>query len=325
MIMNADGSQSKQITEDRLHVTDAVFSPKDDTVYYIAMPAEDYKKAEGETKEGYDLYVIDRNGNEGKQVTDKDYFTMNDLSISKDGATLYYSLFEGSKEQLYSLKIDENKESKEEVTEGISGDMYSSIFSQDKKFLAYTAVTEESKNSSLFEYELYSKNSETNEIKRLTNLKKNIQSPVFFNKTTKIGFLAYKNWPNDPEEYQLMTVSVDGEKPEVIDLNLPASEENHWMMKTADFLLSEASIAVYYVLFLGGITVYLQRNSGRVFFPALISIGLAVLVFISSFVLAAMINPWYGVALSMVAITILMSSILLMLFALIVKRFVKPI
>ncbi|MBO1512736.1 DUF5050 domain-containing protein [Metabacillus bambusae] len=323
MIMDADGSNSKQLTEESLHVSDAVISPVGDTIYYIAMPAEDYKKAEGETKEGYDLFAVSMNGKEGMQLTNKDHFSMNNLSVSNDGQQLFYSLFE-TKEELYAFTINEKKELKVGAAAGISDDMYSAVFSQDKKLLAFTAVSEESKNSSLFEYELYLRNTESNETKQLTHLKKNVQSPVFFHHTNNIAFLEYKNWPGDPEQYQLMTVSIEGEEPVPIDLELPASEENHWFIKTVDFLLSDAAIAVYYVLFLGGITVYLQRNSGKVFLPAYISIGLAVLIFISSFVIGAMTNPWFGIGLAMVAITVFICSILLLVFAFIVKRIVKP-
>jgi Tol biopolymer transport system component len=325
MIMDADGSNSKRLTEENQHVSDAVFAPNGETVYYIAMPAEDVKKAEGETKEGLDLYTVEINGSGGKQLTDKDHFTMDDLSISNDGEELSYRLYDGNKEQIYSFSLIDNKEAKSEVAAGISGDMYSTTLSDDKKLLAYTTVSEESKNSSLFEYELYIKDMGKNETKRLTNFKTNIESPVFFHHSKKIAFLHYQNWPSNPEKYQVMTVSVDGEEPVLIDVNLPDSEEHQWFMKTVDFILSEASIAVYYVLLLGGITVYLRRISGRVFLPALISLSLAVLIFISSFIVATMTDPWFGIGLVMVAMTIFLCSILLLLFAFVVKRIVKPL
>jgi hypothetical protein len=287
------------------------------------MPAEDYKKAEGETKEGYDLFAVNMNGKEGKQLTNKDHFTMNNLSISNDGKQLFYSLYE-TKEELYAFTISEKKELKVEAAAGISDDMYSAVFSQDKKLLAYTAVSEESKNSSLFEYELFIRDIETNETNQLTHLKKNIQSPVFLHQTNNIAFLEYKNWPGDPEQYQLMTVSIDGGEPVLIDLELPTSEENNWFIKTIDFVLSDIAIAVYYVLLLGGVTVYLQRNSGKVFLPSYISIGLAVLIFISSFVISAITNPWFGIALAMVALAVFICSLILLAFAFIVKRIVKP-
>jgi Tol biopolymer transport system component len=323
MIMDADGSNSELLTEESLHVSDAVFSPESDTIYYIAIPAEDYKKAEGETKEGYDLFAVNMNGKEGKQLTNIDHFTMNNLSISNDGKQLFYSLYE-TKEELYAFTISEKKELKVEAAAGISDDMYSAVFSQDKKLLAYTAVSEESKNSSLFEYELFIRDIETNETNQITHLKKNIQSPVFLHQTNNIAFLEYKNWPGDPEQYQLMTVSIDGGKPVLIDLELPTSEENNWFIKTIDFVLSDIAIAVYYVLLLGGVTVYLQRNSGKVFLPSYISIGLAVLIFISSFVISAITNPWFGIALAMVALTVFICSLILLAFAFIVKRIVKP-
>lgn len=324
MMMNADGSEPKSITTDRLHVTDAIFSPTSETVYYIAMPAEAANKAEGETKEGYDLYSLNLNETEAVQLTDKDHFSMNDLSISEDGAELYYSLF-NEREQLYSYSVKEKKETKADAVDGIKGDIYASSFSKGAKYLAYVTVSEESKNESLFEYELYSKKLETSKTKKLTELKSNVQSPVFFHKTDKIAFLHYENWSSLPEEYQLMTVAVDGGKPEAIDLKLPTAEKSHWFMKTIEYLLSDAVISVYYIVLIGAITVYLRLHSKKVYIPSLISLGLAVFIFITSFVVGSTINPWYGIGLAMVAIALFLCSLLLLLFAFVVKKVIKPL
>ncbi|KKI89615.1 hypothetical protein WQ54_24995 [Bacillus sp. SA1-12] len=324
MIMNADGSGAKRLSDKKLHVSDAFFSPKGDMLYFIAMPAEDFQKAKGETKEGYDLYEVSIPNGQQKQLTDKDHFTMTDLSVSQDGAELYYSLFDGNRQQLYVYSLDEKTESLAKEAAELKGDLYSTVFSDDRKQLAYTTVTEESKESSLFEYELFVKDTETDDIKRLTNLHGNIQSPVFFQHGEKIAFLHYSNWPKEPATFQLMTVAVNGEEePIEIDLNLPASTENHFVMKTMDFLFSDLAIAVYYVLLLGACTVYLHRHSGKVFMPSYLSLSLAILIFISSFVVAAITNPWYGIGLSMIACCVFFCSLLLFLFALLVKKYGK--
>lgn len=324
MMMNADGSEAKSITTDRLHVTEAIFSPTSETVYFIAIPAVAANKAEGETKEGYDLYSLDLNETEAVQITDKDHFSMNDLSISEDGTELYYSLFD-EREQLYSYSVKEKKETKVAAVDGIKGDIYASIFSRGAKYLAYVAVSEESKKESLFEYELYSKNLETNETKKLTELKSNIQSPVFFHQSDKIAFLHYENWSSLPEEYQLMTVAVDGGDPKPIDLELPTAEKSHWFKKTIEYLFSDAVISVYYIVLIGAVTIYLRLRSKRVFIPSIISLGLAVFLFIASFVVGSTMNPWFGIGLAMVSIALFLCSLLLLLFAFVVKKVIKPL
>lgn len=319
-VMSHDGSDAKRLSLDGLHVTDAVFAPDNESVYFVAMLASEVGKVEGETKEGYDLYQVNRQNGQVDQLTDKDHFSMNDLSISSDGKTLYYSIFE-SNEQLVAYSLEERTETS---AAQISGDVYSSVLSEDGTLLAYTAVTEESKNSSLFQYELFVKNTESNKTNQLTDLKANVSSPVFFHGVDKVAFLQYKNWPEEPEEYELMTVSLTGEhEPEKIDLKLPASSEKYFVPKTINFLLSEQAIAVYYILFFVGLILMAQQKSGKVYLPSFISLALSVLTFVGSFVIGFFTNPWYGIGLGIVAVTMFFCSLLLLIFSFIIKRSTK--
>ncbi|MFD2215198.1 DUF5050 domain-containing protein [Metabacillus endolithicus] len=317
MVMNKDGSHQKRVTDDSLHVTDAVFSPKGDILYFTAMLSSEINKMEGETREGYDLYKINSDGTNLEQLTDQDHFTMSELSISEDGEELYYSLFQAHEEPTaFSLK-----DKTESPVVSVKKDIYSSVLSKDKKFLAYTAVTKKSLNSSLFKYELYLQNIETTETKRLTNLNKNIQSPVFLHHENKLAFLEYTNWPGDPENYRLMTVSFEGGDEQEISLNLPSSTDRHLAMKTVYFLLSnEVATAIYYVLFFVGLILLTHIRSGKVFRPSFISLGLSLLFFIGSFAIGAITNPWYGIWLAMVAVAMFICSLVLVLFSYVVSK-----
>ncbi|UGB30858.1 MULTISPECIES: TolB family protein [Bacillaceae] len=320
MVMNKDGSHQKRVTDDSLHVKDAVFSPSGETLYFTAKLSSEINKMEGETKEGYDLYKINRDETDLEQLTDQDHFTMNELSISVDGEELYYSLYEVN-EQLTAFSLKDQTETR---VADVNKDMYSSILSKDKKLLAYTAVTKASLNSSLFKYELYLQDLDTTETKRLTNLNKNIQSPVFFHHENKLAFLEYTNWPSDPENYRLMTVSFEGGDEQEINVNLPSSTNRHLAMKTVYFLLSnEVATAIYYVLFFVGLILLTQRRSGKVFQPSFISLGLSLLFFIGSFAIGAITNPWYGIWLAMVAVAMFICSLVLVLFSYIVSKMRK--
>ncbi|MBU7594270.1 hypothetical protein [Metabacillus halosaccharovorans] len=317
-VMNRDGSDANGLTLDGLHVTDAVFASDNETIFFTAMLASEVGKLEGETKEGYDLYQVDRQSGQIGQLTDKDHFSMNNLSISTDGETLYYSLFESNEQPVaYSLE----KKTETPVVQ-VNGDMYSSVFSEDGSLLAYTAVTDQSKNSSLFHYELFVKIVESNKVKQLTDLQANVQSPVFLHKTDYIAFLQYENWPEEPEYFQLMTVSLEGDvKPELIELDLPGSSETYIIPKTIEFLLSEQAIAVYYVLFFVGLILVAKRRSGKVYLPSLVSLALSVLTFVGSFIVGFLANPWYGIGLSIVAITMFVCSLFLIVVSFSIKRF----
>ncbi|MBM7605237.1 Tol biopolymer transport system component [Metabacillus crassostreae] len=319
---NIDSGSSVQLTDSTLHVADALFSTTGESIYFIGIIAEEFKKAEGETKEGFDLYQIDIASKEVTQLTDNDHFSMTNLSISKDGKNIYYSLFKNT-EQLYSYNLEDKIETP--VDEESKRDVYSSVLSYDNKYLAYTAVSEESENTSLFKYELFVKDLESNETSRLTDLQTYVQSPTFFNKTNNLIFLEYKNWPEEPENYQLMTMSLTDEAPSPLDLELPESQKSHLFMKLVDLFVSEAALAIYYIVFFGCFIVLSQRRSRKVFLPFFISLGLAVVLFISSFVVAALSNPWYGIAIAMVAAAMVGCSLVLLLLTFIVKKIMKPI
>jgi disulfide bond formation protein DsbB len=47
------------------------------------------------------------------------------------------------------------------------------------------------------------------------------------------------------------------------------------------------------------------------------------LIFIASFVVGAMTNPWYGLGLAIIALIVFAFTLLLLIFAFIVKRIVK--
>jgi len=317
-VMNHDGSHAERLTIEGLHVTDAIFAPDNEMIYFIAMIASEVGKAEGETKEGYDLYQVDRRSGQVVQLTDKDHFSMNNLSISADGEILYYSLFD-SKEQLVAFSLEKKTET---PVVKANEDMYSSVLSKDGTLVVYTAVSEESKNSSLFTYELYVKNLKNNKTDQLTDLHTHVQSPVFLHETDKIAFLQYQNWPEEPEQNQLMTVSLSADdEPEMVELDLPASSENNFIPKTIEFLLSEKAIAVYYVLFFVGLILVALRKSGKVYLPSFVSLGLSALFFVGSFVIGALTNPWYGIWLAMVALTMFICSLFLVLLSFILQRF----
>ena len=319
-LMNQDGSNAKRMALADLHVTDAVFAPDNESIYFVAMLASEVDKMEGETKEGYDLYQVDRQSGQVNQLTDQDHFTMDDLSISPGGETLYYSVFENN-EQFVAYSLEKKTET---PVVQVNEDMYSSVLSEDGTLIAYTAVSEESKDSSLFQYELFIKNLEDNKTTQVTDLQTYVQSPVFLHDTDEIAFLQYENWPNEPAEHQLMTVSLTGEDdPESVKLNLPVSSENQFVPKTIEFLLSEKAIVVYYVLFFIGLILLAQRKSGKVYVPSFVSLGLSVLTFASSFVIGFLTNPWYGIWMAMVALTMFICSLFLVLVSFFIQRFTR--
>ncbi|MGG3801323.1 TolB family protein [Metabacillus fastidiosus] len=318
-IINRDGTDSVKLTDNKSHVEQAIFSPAGDKIYYIAMSAKDFGKMEGETQEGLDLFSLSLKDGKQKQLTNKDHFSMNSLFISKNGNTIFYTEFDGQYEKLRSLVLNDSVE-RLHIPEQSLHNIYNGQLSADESKLAYTDVSPQSTDS--FEYELFLNDLKTKKTEQLTKLKKSISSPVFFHHSNKIAFLKQTNWPAYLAEYELNVINTDDHKIKTVPLKIKSEEKNLFFIKTLDLILSNTyTIAGLYLLLLGLLTVYFHKRSRKAFLPGIISISLAILAFISSFIVSAITNPWIGIAIGMIALALFICSIIILAFAFFFKRF----
>ncbi|MEC2075051.1 hypothetical protein [Metabacillus fastidiosus] len=321
-IINRDGKDSVKLTDNKSHIEKAIFSPADDTIYYTAMPAKDVGKMEGETQEGLDLFSLSLKDGKQKQLTNKDHFSMNSLFISKNGNTIFYTEFNGEYEKLQALVLNDSVE-RLHIPEQSSHNIYNAQLSADESKLVYTDVSKQS-SGSLYEYELFLTDLKTKKTEQLTKLKKSISSPFFFHHNNKIAFLKQTNWPANLAEYELNVINTDDHKIKRVPLKIENEEKNLFFIKILDRILSNTfTITGLYVLLLGLLTVYFHRRSRKTFLPGIISISLAILAFISSFIVSTITNPWIGIAIGMIALALFICSIIILAFAFFFKRFAK--
>lgn len=124
---------------------------------------------------------------------------MENLALSQDGKTIYYTLFEMNREVITAFSLEEGSEKDAPGSNKLPEESYYIIYSPDESKLAYTTISEESFDSSLFKYELFLLDIESGKSKRLTNLESSVVSPKFFMSENKIAFLENTNWPLDPK------------------------------------------------------------------------------------------------------------------------------
>ncbi|GIN21236.1 TolB family protein [Siminovitchia fordii] len=326
-VMNQDGSEARQLTHHGFHVTDAIFSHDGETIFFVAVEAEEYRKGE-ESREGFDLFSVDAEGGHIQKLTDADHFSMNNLSLSPDGQNIYYSEFDGLNERIYSYSLESGKvNTKPSILPAKIANKQSfnePQLSPSGKQLAFTDVSRESQEKSLFKYDLFLLNLETKKMERLTDLKKAVTSPVFFHKENKIAFLENTNWPDEPAEYQLMILNVTTHSLEAVKLDTPQSKGGNRFIQMLNHTVNSLTLAILYMLLLSLLSVYLHYYyPGKMYLPVTVSLAIGILAFISSFAVAAMVNPWYGIGLGMLAAGILGCSFIVVLFILIFKRFAK--
>ncbi|MFJ7736465.1 DPP IV N-terminal domain-containing protein [Lysinibacillus sp. NPDC097287] len=324
-VANQDGSQQKQITFNDVHVSEAVFSYTGETLYYTGVSASALNKAEGETKDGFDLYSVNLHGENTKQLTTKDYFSMKSLSVSPDGKAIYYSLFDGDKERFTSFSLENNEEKEASISEVLPKDSYNHQLSPNENKLAYTAVSEESQNTSLYKYELFTIDIDERQPKRLTHLNSSVVSPKFFHRKNQMAFLEHTNWSGDPAENDLYVLDIGTGDLQPVELALSPQVPGHWFIKGINKLVNGLTIAVLYMVLIGLLITYLhQYNSKRKsYVPAIASLILTVLVFISTIMVVIMVDPWLGMGLGTIAIALLGCTVIVFGYAFVLNSVVK--
>lgn len=316
-IANQDGHNPNKLSSDTQHVSEAIFSKDGSEIYFSSMPAKDFKQWEAGTDEGFDLFSVDLNGKNLKQLTDDNRLAMESIALSPDGKEI---LFKDNTE-LYTFNIEKEEVSFSKFTKLMPSEPFYLTLSPKRNAVAYTAVSKESTNSSLFEYELFLKNLENGESTRLTNLKKSVVSPVFFHSVDKILFLEHTNWPQDPNRFKLMSVNLDSKKMAEISLDLPVSKASSVMMQAVDYTINSWTIGLLYTILLFLLTLYMKPK--KVFLPSFVSLAIAVLSIVGSFIVAAMVDPWMGIGVGMISVGIWLCTLASFLFAFGIKFYGK--
>lgn len=324
-VANVDGSHQKQLTSNNVHVSEAIFSSTGETIYYIGEPAENLKKSEGEMTEGSYLYSININSENSEKLTTKDYFYMNSLSISADGKTLFYSLFDGHRDKVTSFSLENSEEKQTSITDVLPNDSYNFQLSPNEDKLAYTAVSEESQNTSLFKYELFVMDIEQRQPKRMTHLNSSVIASRFFNHKNQIAFLEHTNWPTDPAKNDFYILDLGTGDLQPVELALSTQVSSHWFIKGINQLVNGITIAVLYIIMIGLLITYLQQyySKRKSYVPAIVSLFLTVIGFISSFMVTYMVDPWFGIGLGMLATGLLGCTAIVFGYALVLNFVVK--
>ncbi|NKE03880.1 TolB family protein [Mesobacillus selenatarsenatis] len=316
---NVDGTNPKKISESSQHVSEAVFSDDNETIFFSGTPAEEFQKSEGESQEGYDLFSVKIDGTSMQKLTDRDFYTMESLVFSAEKKEIIFKDFD----ELNAFNLEDQRVYAADFNGKLPADIFHLTLSPEKNAVAFTTIAEESKDTSLYEYDLFLKDLQNGDTERLTDLNSSVVSPVFFNNKNEILFLEYINWPKDPEEYKLRTVDLETQKVKEVTLEMPELEASNFVMKALDYSINSWSVGLLYTVLLILITIYVVP--GKVYLPSFISLSIGMLAIVASFAVAAMVDPWAGIGVGMLAFGLLVCTIIAFLFALALKFYRKGV
>jgi len=223
-LMNLDGTEEEQITDNKAHITHAIFSPDGNKIYFLESGYfGHYSPIASSHPHDFDIYSIDIDGSNITRITYLEEYEMMGISINSKGTELIYSIYdENNPVHLLSLTNDTTISFKPSGKYR-SESFYTLVFSpiDDKKivFISVSPVYEGS-----YEYELFLYDIVLDDPIQLTNLHKHADDPCFFNSGNTILFIQDQNWPNSwktSENNILMRIDIDGTNLGSIGLDLP--------------------------------------------------------------------------------------------------------
>lgn len=194
------------------------------------------------------------------------------------------------------------------------------VFTTEK----YTSIAEESRDRSLYEYDLFMMNAESGKKERMTNLNTSVIAPMFFHQEERIAFLEYTNWPGSPEKYEFMIQDLRSKELDHVTFHMPTeSALNRALSVMSNLANGQAALGLYILLMILLITYLSYFHTSRRYLPAKVNLALASVGVVITIALTFGVNPWIGMAIGGLTAFFLVASIVAFLFAFILGRLGK--
>ena len=106
---------------------------------------------------------------------------------------------------------------------------------------------------------------------------------------------------------------------------LSTQVSRHWLIKGVNQLVNGITIAVLYMIMIGLLITYLHQyhSKRKSYLPVIASLLLTIIIFISSVIVAFIVEPWFGIGLGMIAVALLGSTLLVFGYAFVLNLFGK--
>ncbi|MBZ9608409.1 hypothetical protein G9F73_011375 [Clostridium estertheticum] len=224
-VMNENGKNDHKILEVDGLITEIILSTNNQKIFILkARTYKHYSPIASTAPHEYDIFSVDINGKNLKQLTFIKEYQLKNLNITKDGNTLIFNRSDevGNNISTISLNALNNPISILSIKDYGTIEKNDTIgdikLSPDNNSIAFSAVA---KSLSPFEYELYTMDIKTRRAKQLTSLRLSANSPTYYHKSDKLLFFKYTNWPDVSPAYELYLINTDGTNMNKISIDIP--------------------------------------------------------------------------------------------------------
>lgn len=230
-VINMDGSGLSQRTSCKSHITEAVFSPNGDKIYFLQSNSyRSYSPIARPHPHDFDVYSVanEEGERESSRITSQSAYSMGHLSVSPRNKNIFIGLSALDPENLNEMIG--MYPSKESMPQGFEGVLDSAI-SQDGKWAVFTFATENPTPSWVnyggimyekdrYTWNIYRMNLKTRAAKLSIQLKRTILSPQLFGDSEKVMF-TLKPSSIAKQGQRFMQMNVDGSELTEVALEIP--------------------------------------------------------------------------------------------------------
>jgi TolB protein len=205
-IMNADGSNQKQLTFDRHYDFAPSFSPDGEEIIFVRERERYYT----------DIFIMNAGGSNLRRLT-YDEMPNGNPYFSRDGKKIRYSAYNSKtkKTEIHEITINDSKSA---LISKLEGDAYQEAFSPDEKKIVFVSSRmTDYMSDSITKTEIYLINSDGTALKQLTDTESYKESPKFSPNGKKIIFLSLEK--DGKGKGQIMIMNIDGSALRIITNN----------------------------------------------------------------------------------------------------------
>ncbi|UOR10552.1 TolB family protein [Halobacillus amylolyticus] len=227
MIYNEDEEKVRPLIGHEEFVTEAVFSPDGEHIYFLkAGVYKNYSDIAQKKPHDFDIFKMNIKSGEIEQITSSKAYTMSSLQVSSDGEQLLYSTFDG-KDVIKMINL-ESKNTRT-ITPGpdytsaaAQGPILSSpSLSPDGKTIAFSDVGSKSEHGT-YQYELFMMNHKGEKVEQVTNFHEHVSQPIFFHHSSELLVTINRNFAGRNPDNEYWRMEQDGSHAEEILIEIPS-------------------------------------------------------------------------------------------------------
>lgn len=233
--INADGSGNRQLYAVDALITEVIFAPDGQSIYYLrADTFTNYSPIARRDAHDFDVYSLSLAGGEPKRITNMKDYMLEALSISPDGKELYVTRGDDQhvtkpedtftvKNKVFRIPLSNPNDRMAITLSGITEDVYDAAFSKDGRWMVFNSIANTGANGN-FQYELYIQDRESGQVRQLTHLGRHAGAAVVDDKNEWIYFMWDGNFAKGSPVYEWYRVSLHTNKVESIPLAIEADQ-----------------------------------------------------------------------------------------------------